>query len=150
MRMELIKYEDKYQEGVIAIYKESLGIDREIAINDIKHHFQSSTSEIFIAVENEKVYGVVTVYWQEWNKIGRIGIIGVSKDAQGKGIGKKLIEKVFDFARDISLRKIYVDTSVNNKAAQIFYIKTGFYPEHIWKDYYQDGEDGINFAQYVK
>ncbi len=146
MSIELIEYTEKYLDKTVKIYEESLGIDKNTAVNDLKHHSESKTSKVIIAVEEENVLGVVTLYWQEWNKIGRIGIIGVSKDAQGKGIGKKLISESFDSAKKIGLRKIYVDTSVENKAAQIFYIKTGFYPEHIWKDYYKDGEDGINFA----
>jgi len=77
---------------------------------------------------------------------GQIGIIGVTKEAQGKGIGRKLVEKIFQFAKKKKLRKVYVDTSANNTPAQKFYKKVGFLQEYIMKDYYKDGEDGVMFS----
>ena len=144
------EYEEKDLTGVKAIYTDVLGIDEKSAEDDIRHHQAGRVSKIFVAEQEGKIVGAITFYWQEWNMVGHIGIIGVSKEAQGKGVGRKLIENVVEFARGIKIRKIYVDTSVENKNAQIFYIKTGFYPEHIMKDYYKEGEDGIMFAMKIE
>lgn len=144
--VKIIEYNEKYKNGVLEIYTNILGIDLNTAEKDLKHHIESETSRVFVAVEREEVLGVVTFYWQKWNMTGHIGIIGVSEKAQGKGVGKALCNKVFEFAKSIKIRKVYVDTSIENKNAQIFYIKTGFNFEYILKDYYKDGEDGVMFS----
>ena len=145
-QVNIIEYSNKYKKGAVGIYVNVLGNNKNDAEKDIKHHLKNEVSKIFIAVEDRKVLGVTTFFWQKWNQVGKVGIIGDSIDLRSKGAGKKLMQKVFEFARSIKVRKIYVDTSVENKSAQVFYIKVGFYPEHIMKDYYKEEEDGINFA----
>jgi ribosomal protein S18 acetylase RimI-like enzyme len=144
--MEVIEYNTKYKEGALKIYTEVLGIDLETSEKDLEHHSKSETSKVFVAKEDDNILGLVTFYWQKWNMTGHIGVIGVSPSAQGKGVGKALCNKVFQFAKNIKIRKVYVDTSIENINAQIFYIKTGFKFEHIMKDYYKEGEDGVMFA----
>lgn len=149
MNLEIREAIPQDEKAVVEVYRSSLGIDEATAMEDFKGHLSSKTSKVFVALLDGKIIGVVTFYWQTWNMIGRIGVIGVLSEARGKGVGKKLVERCRDFAKKMGIRKIYVDTSVDNVAAQIFYIKCGFYPEHILKDYYADGVDGINFAMYV-
>ncbi len=138
------------EDEVVQVYTGPLAIDEETARKDFRGHMQSNTSKVFVAEMNGKIAGVVTFYWQTWNMIGRIGIIGVLPETQGKGVGKKLVQACKEWGKKIGIRKIYVDTAADNIRAQIFYIKAGFYPEHILKDYYRDGLDGINFAMYLK
>ena len=96
--ISITEYNEKFLNQVISIYNKILKIDADHAKKDLEHHQKSNTSEIFIAREGEDILGVVTMYWQEWNQIGRIGIIAVSEKAQGEGIGKKLVKKVFKYA----------------------------------------------------
>ncbi len=143
------EYQEKDNDRVIDIYVNVLGIDKETSVNDVKLHQKSETSKIFVGVESDtdNVLGVVTFYWHKWDMVGQIGIIGVNGDAQGKGVGKKMCQKVFEFAKSIGVRKVYVDTSEENKAAQIFYIKTGFAFEYVMQDYYKEGVNGVMFSR---
>lgn len=79
---------------------------------------------VYVFEENGQILGFVTVSFQADN--ARIGLIAVDAAAQGKGIGKKLIQMVIKQAKAHNLHTVLVDTQMANSGACSFYSKTGF------------------------
>jgi ribosomal protein S18 acetylase RimI-like enzyme len=55
-----------------------------------------------------------------------IGNICVDKKFRGKGVGKFLIENIFNYAKESKCKRIILDVSKENKIAQKLYKKMGF------------------------
>ncbi|OOC62567.1 hypothetical protein BBD40_12275 [Paenibacillus ihbetae] len=62
--------------------------------------------------------------------------LSIIKEAQRKGLGTLLMDKVCEFALEQGIRKIELDYWVNNETAGRFYHKQGFkkYREFLYKD----------------
>jgi dTDP-4-amino-4,6-dideoxy-D-galactose acyltransferase len=60
------------------------------------------------------------------NDIGRIGVFGISKEYQGKGLGKVLLNNTIKSARDKGVKSLYVVTQGRNYYAQRLYQSVGF------------------------
>ena len=110
----------------IELYKKWLkkSIKREIA------------NEVFTYSLNDKIVGFVTCKIIE-NTV-EIGLIAVNNHYQGKGIGKKLIQRANDYAVENKLDRINVATQLHNSNACEFYTKNNFkinsktYIYHLW------------------
>lgn len=85
------------------------------AIND-------TNTSVFVYIENNQLLGFVTCTQHEEYAV--IGLIAVADNAQGKGIGGKLIEAVETKLKVDSL--LYVSTQKTNKQACDFYQRKGF------------------------
>ena len=149
MSLVIVEYEDFFLEQVVQIFEQSLGEDRQSTLSCIEAHTNSKESRFWLSVEDKTVLGILAFSFEQWNNIGRVGMIGVSSASKGKGVGKSLMEQAKKHAKSVGLRKIYVDTDESNINAQIFYIKCGYFPEYSMKDYYEPGLAGITFSLYV-
>ncbi len=102
-------------------------------------YYDKDTDEMFNAYADEKSHYYVAVFNNE--VIGGCGIKslnGASSDvcelqkmylsskARGKKIGKKLILKSLDFAKNSGFKQCYIETFPNMKAAIEIYKKNGF------------------------
>ncbi|MCX7735846.1 MAG: GNAT family N-acetyltransferase [Candidatus Kapabacteria bacterium] len=72
-----------------------------------------------------EVNGFVTIKYIN-NTEARIGLIGVSKNHLGKGIGTKLINSAVSFLKEKEYEKLYIATQGKNLGALNLYIKSGF------------------------
>ena len=72
-------------------------------------------------------FGTKPSYDEWWGKHIYLSEIGVLKNYRGKGIGKLLINKVLDLAKEKKLN-VKIDTLSNNKKTIEFYKKLGFKP----------------------
>ena len=90
-------------------------------------------SQIFVAAEEGKVVGFVSVYEKkshEFNfivqhKYAHLMDIIITKEYQGKGIATKLMNAVKQWALDRELDHIELTVAANNSAVN-FYIKSGY------------------------
>ncbi len=87
---------------------------------------------VYVYEEEGKMLGFVTIDLRV-EGVCRIGLISVDENAQGKGIGRKLINAVVAKAQEKQISRILVDTQVSNEQACNFYLKTGF--EVYFKEY---------------
>jgi dTDP-4-amino-4,6-dideoxy-D-galactose acyltransferase len=89
-----------------------------------------------VVERNNIVKGFVTLKENDKNKIV-IGLIGVSKDSHGMGIGSDLIGECIAIAQRENYSEIEVSTGGKNIEAQNFYIKNGFKIKEIQAWYYK-------------
>ena len=73
--------------------------------------------------------------------------ICILSEARGKGVGRKLVDKLIDNAskwydnESEKIRKLYLLTHEDNKNAHSFYEKVGFSHETTLKDHYYKDQD---------
>jgi ribosomal-protein-alanine acetyltransferase len=92
------------------------------------------------AVENGEMVGFVAGDPRPSQDAGWIATIGVDPRYQHRGIGRALLRACEEHMR-FSRSKLTVRLS-NDKAISL-YEKEGYRTVDIWKQYYNDGEDGL-------
>ena len=86
---------------------------------------------VFVAKAEGKFIGGLTAYilpsYQTRKSSIFIYDLGVATNFQRQGIGKSLIDKLLDYAKNHQIQDIFVDTELeDNEDALAFYQKTGF------------------------
>ena len=124
-------------------------------MNDVDEAIQSFNNELdkdfhYIAAEEDgKIIGLVTWLMHGLPKHGLFELdrICILSEARGKGVGKKLVDKLIDNAskwydkEGEKIRKLYLLTHEDNKNAHSFYEKVGFSHETTLKDHYYKDQD---------
>ena len=124
-------------------------------MNDHDEAIKSFTKELekdfhyLVAEEDGKIIGLVTWLMHGLPKHGLFELdrICILSDARGKGVGRKLVDKLildarkwYDKEGEI-IRKLYLLTHEDNKNAHIFYEKVGFVHDATLKDHYYKNQD---------
>ena len=102
-----------------------------------------------VAEEAGKIIGLVTWLMHGLPKHGLFELdrICILSEARGKGVGRKLVDKLIDNAskwyenESEKIRKLYLLTHEDNKNAHSFYEKVGFSHETTLKDHYYKDQD---------
>ena len=124
-------------------------------MNDVDEAIQSFNNELdkdfhyIVAEEAGKIIGLVTWLMHGLPKHGLFELdrICILSEAKGKGVGKKLVDKLIDNAskwydkEGEKIRKLYLLTHEDNKNAHSFYEKVGFSHETTLKDHYYKDQD---------
>lgn len=93
--------------------------------------------KIFYIEDNGKAIGFVTL--QKYDHLGKIGLIATHPDFQGKGFGKKLLQKAENFCIKNGITHMEIPTQKENIQACSFYKKQGYeikdeiIIKHYWK-----------------
>jgi GNAT superfamily N-acetyltransferase len=80
---------------------------------------------VFFAFENEKLAGQIIVF-KYWNRYAYINDIRIQKEFRGKGIGKALMQKSIEWAKEHDCVGVEAETQDINVKACLFYEKLGF------------------------
>lgn len=85
----------------------------------------------------------VVAYGGFWHIVdeGHITNIAVHPDFRQKGIGKALLDKMIERARELDISRLTLEVRRGNKAARSLYEGKGFEYSGIRPRYYADGED---------
>lgn len=85
---------------------------------------------IFVAEENSRIVGFQTL--DLWSKfmasVAHVGQLGtfVLREARNRGVGERLAQATFEFARDAGYEKLVIYVRASNRGAQAFYKSLGF------------------------
>jgi GNAT superfamily N-acetyltransferase len=90
--------------------------DREVLENP-RRYILDPGGTILLAVEDEQAIGVVSLV-----------VMGVRPGAQGKGAGRMLVEAAIAAARDMAMKRIYIETNSSLGPALKLYRDAGFVP----------------------
>ncbi|QPJ25979.1 GNAT family N-acetyltransferase [Listeria seeligeri] len=96
-----------------------------------------SKSTVFGLGSKEQTIGIVCLLPLNDNQL-EIMNIAVLKSARNKGIGKKLLEKAFEFAILQNFTEIIVKTGNSSIDQLAFYQKNGFRMQQIIPDYFSE------------
>lgn len=90
-------------------------------------------NECYIIEINNEVVGFCTVRYED-NNLAHIGLVGVSREHAGKGLGQQLMNCFFNKMKVKGIKNIQVVTQGRNYTAQRLYQKVGFltYSTELW------------------
>lgn len=106
-----------------------LGDDsQELTDEDIKEMIDSQMVHLLLAKEKENIVGMVTVivYRIPFKKKAWLEDLVVDPRAQGKGIGKKLVDAGINLAKKENVKILDLTSRPFREAANILYTKAGF------------------------
>ncbi|RAI82927.1 GNAT family N-acetyltransferase [Macrococcoides goetzii] len=95
----------------------------------IEARYNHNESIIFVAEENDIVFGFVQLYpvfsTVSLQRAYILNDLFVQSNHRSSGAGKKLIEKSFEYAKENNARYVCLETGVDNVKAQGLYEKMG-------------------------
>ncbi|MEJ6765268.1 MAG: GNAT family N-acetyltransferase [Flavobacteriaceae bacterium] len=108
---------------VIELWTKSLSNKFDNEINT--DHVSDPSSITLVSVDNNTITGVASLYIIKklTRTLGLIEDVAVNENYRGKGIGKKLVEKLIGIAADKKCDKTVLNSSKQNSE---FYKKIGF------------------------
>ena len=108
---------------VIELWTKSLSNKFDNEINT--EHISDPSSITLVSVDNNTITGVASLYIIKklTRTLGLIEDVAVNENYRGKGIGKKLVEKLIGIAADKKCDKTVLNSSEQNSE---FYKKIGF------------------------
>ncbi len=92
-------------------------IDADIAAN---------AGGIFVAVAGDRPVGYITTVLDREAGIGRIPNLAVHPDAQGRGIGRRLIATALEYMKQEGMEIAKIETLAQNEIGSRFYPRLGF------------------------
>ena len=100
----------------------------------------------FVAEEDGKIIGAVSITAALKRGLGSLQRIGVLPECAGKGVGKLLFQEADKFWKEHKMRKVATCVSSINPTALKFYQRCGFHIEGTLKDHFFDGVDEYQLA----
>ena len=121
----------------------------ELDLKSIKHWNQNQwekelEKDYVTAVgiySNNSLLGVC-VFQKLYNE-AEITYLSVHPSYKRRGLGKKLIYKIFKECKNENIKRIFLEVSLENKQALNFYNCLGFKTINIRRKYYRDGSDAL-------
>lgn len=92
----------------------------------IEEDCEVNPAGVFVAEEGGRVLGYITTRVDREAGKGRIPNLAVDGAAQGKGIGRRLIEHALDYFRAEGMAAAVIETMSNNSKGQHLYPSCGF------------------------
>jgi dTDP-4-amino-4,6-dideoxy-D-galactose acyltransferase len=97
----------------------------------IKVSCEGWAEAVLVAELDQAPVGYITCHLDREQKSGKIGLVGVSSQAQGRGIGKALVFYASDWFIAQGMDKVTVVTQGRNIPAQRLYQRCGFITQNI-------------------
>lgn len=135
MNIRKVKQEDNAQlaQTIRAVFDEfdapkSGSVYSDPATNHLHEVFQEDKSVLWIAESNGKLLGSCGIYPTEGLPEGYAELVKfyLSSEARGKGIGKKLLERSIESAKQSGYNTIYIESFPHFANAVRMYEKLGF------------------------
>ncbi len=102
------------------------------SLNSVYEHIR----DFWVIEENKNVVGCAALHVVGWNGLAEIRSLSVDEKSQKKGMGKNLVERCIDEAKEIGIKRVFALTFVPD-----FFDKNGFHkieketlPHKIWSD----------------
>ncbi len=110
------------------------------------HKNEIKKDQFFVVKENNKVLGTIALVINV-SDVAEIRDFVVKKEHRGKGLGKKLLEYVMEYARQNEVRKIY---ALIFQPYRPFYEKYEFQLEGFLKDHFKENEHLLIMSKMLK
>ena len=117
--------------------------------HDLHQYIENTTGDIYrdgqlrLIIESSEagIMGCIDLFdFDARNRKAAIGMY-IAPDARGKGVGKKAVEQLLDYAFGfLHLRRIYAIISVHNHPCSRIYEQMGFIPSSPLKDWTLEGD----------
>ena len=96
-----------------------------------------------VAVSGDAVLGAAVVLVRKGSHSARLYSLAVEGRAQGRGVGRALVEAALAFAAAEGCKRLSLEVRPDNDAARALYRKCGFVECGIKPDHYADGTSAL-------
>jgi len=127
------KFQSADLEQVLRISRESFS--QPWPRSEFEKYFENS----LVAEENKKIAGFMIGVVSE--NQGVVKLIAVNKEYRGQGIGKSLMEFIFNHFQQKGVKEIQAHTRIQNESGITFLKSFGFEIIETVKNYYLNGEN---------
>jgi RimJ/RimL family protein N-acetyltransferase len=106
------------------------------------NNIENNRTLTVLAYEGEKLAGYAALHHNEvlWTRhVGEIRTI-VGADYRNQRLGVRLIEEIFEVAKEMGLKKITANMTSDQRGARAAFERIGFRPEALLADYVVDSE----------
>ena len=114
----------------------------------LKSELENNNSKYIVAKENDEVIGFAGIIVTPIDV--EITNIVTKKSKRKKGIGKALLEKIIEIAKQTEMEKISLEVNEENKVAIHLYENSGFEKIGIRKKYYNGKNNAIIMTKVLK
>ena len=98
----------------------------------------TKAKRVWIAEIESEVVGMMSVSIKRGDSV-KISPILIDEAYRGRGIGRKLIERLVQFVKESNLRKIYCTVAIQNTGTLAFFDRLGFVREGYLEQQYKGG-----------
>ncbi|ADL50820.1 GNAT family N-acetyltransferase [Clostridium cellulovorans] len=149
-KVRSVTLEDKV--SLVQLVKTMLGDENleETAKLVVEDFFNNTQYKVFVIEELNIVNGFGVLKFESFegaNAVAEIVWLKVDDEHKRKGYGKTLILFMEQYAKENNIRKIYLKTGIDNKAAICFYIMQDYKFEARMLDFGCKGHDNYYFAK---
>lgn len=92
---------------------------------NLREHYLGNKGEFLVVETNGKIIGMGALQKVD-ETTGEIKRMRIEKEYQGKGLGKTMLEKLIQRAKELGYKRLTLDTSTNQIPAQRLYESFGF------------------------
>ena len=96
-----------------------------------------------VAESGDGILGAVVVLVRKGGQAARIYSLAVDERAQGRGVGRALVEASLAFAALEGCKRLSLEVRPDNDPARTLYRKCGFVERGIKPDHYADGTSAL-------
>ncbi len=109
--------------------------DRQVMLPRSLNDVYETVRDFFVCREGGQVVGCAALHIG-WDGLGEIRSLAVAERAQGRGIGKRLIETCLEEAQQLGMRRVFVLTYVPELFRKFGFVERSKedLPHKIWAD----------------
>jgi N6-L-threonylcarbamoyladenine synthase len=134
--VKIIAATEEHLEAIMALEQDCFATDAWLE-ETMRFELLAGHTRYFVLLENERLLGYAGLSKIPGSDQADVQTIAVSPELRGKGLGRKLMDRLLTEARTLRAREIFLEVRADNAVAQNLYESLGF--EHIdtRKRYYQ-------------
>jgi ribosomal-protein-alanine N-acetyltransferase len=101
-----------------------------------------------VATSNEQIVGYAIIETERariapYERTAHLANLAIHTDFRQRGIGRRLVENMIAYAKNMNVREITLEVSIHNGVARNLYSKFGFVEKKTIRGYYGNKEDAI-------
>lgn len=122
----------------------------QLSERNFKYFIDLSHGEILVLDDGGIIAGYGILLFHRGTALSRLYSLAVNPKYRGKGIGKKLMEKLEAAAAEEGSTYLRLEVKVSNKKAIALYESLGYRKFAMKKDYYQDHQDAECYEKKIR
>lgn len=122
----------------------------QLTERNFKYFIDLSHGEVLVQEVGGEIAGYGVILFHKGTALARLYSLAIDKKHRGKGLGKKLLLKLEQLAKESGSTYLRLEVKVTNVGAIALYKSCGYRKFALKKDYYQDHEDAECFEKKIR